>query len=72
MITVMRANKGNKANLKSHFNRIHPDQAKQVNEVHRLTKSKAAQIVNVWLQAEYTDSLADKACNSEKVFIDFF
>lgn len=40
--------------------------------MHRSTKSKAAQIVNVWLQAKGTDSLADSAFNSEKVLIDLF
>lgn len=31
-INEVRVNKGTKANLKSHFNRIHPDAAKQVDE----------------------------------------
>ncbi|KAG0729240.1 Late secretory pathway protein AVL9 [Chionoecetes opilio] len=31
-ITEVKVNKGTKANLKSHFNRIHPDKAKQVDE----------------------------------------
>ncbi|KAG0724121.1 SHC SH2 domain-binding protein 1 B [Chionoecetes opilio] len=39
---------------------------------HRSTKFKAAHIVKVWLQAKWTDSLADPAFNSEKVLIDLF
>ncbi len=39
---------------------------------HRSTKSKAAQIVNIWLQANGTDSLAEAAFHSEKVLIDLF
>ncbi|KAF2353120.1 Ribonuclease H-like domain [Trinorchestia longiramus] len=39
---------------------------------HRSTKSKAAQIVNMWLQAKGTESLADPAFNSEKVLIELF
>ena len=34
-ITEVKVNKGTKANLKSHFNRIHPDKAKQVDEAYR-------------------------------------
>ena len=39
---------------------------------HKSTKSKAAQIVSVWLQAKGTDSLADPAFNSEKVLMELF
>ncbi|KAK8382392.1 hypothetical protein O3P69_015373 [Scylla paramamosain] len=39
---------------------------------HSSTKSKAAQIVKVWLEAKGTESLADPAFNSEKVLINLF
>lgn len=39
---------------------------------HRSLKSKAVQIVKVWLEGKSTDSLTDPAFNHEKVLIDIF
>ncbi|MPC12629.1 hypothetical protein E2C01_005334 [Portunus trituberculatus] len=48
------------------------DEEDDTGGLHRSTKSKAAQIVKVWLQSRGTESLADPAFNNEKVLINLF